>query len=246
MGVAAIGLLLPTASAGAKSVTVSGVVRCPANAPVVGVWVKSSGGGSKFASLFIKAGKARSNGYSAKVGSGKVELHVGCGGSAESWDSDQWTKKMSISKSRALNAICGGDAGTFGKVTCSFPARPNKIDRPNTFAAGNCTWYAAEKWRGASGRNPSWMGNAKDWNNNASKERWTVLSTPAPRSVVVFEPGVQKADEEAGHVAWVKSVEYKNGSWYLNVSEMNFVAPGAVTPRTVKHVAGMSYIWAPG
>lgn len=233
-------LLSQASPAQAASVTVSGTVRCPSGAAVAGVWVQSTGGGSKFASRWAQPGAATVNGYSATVNSGMVELHVGCGGTSSSWGSDQWTPRISVSSSRNLNARCSG------RVTCAFPARPNTTEKGNTFYAGNCTWYAAVKWRAATGRYPSWYGNAKYWNDNAGAQGWTVLGAPAPRSVVVFEPGVQGAHPSAGHVAWVNSISYRSDGWYLNVSEMNFKGSGVISTRTVKHVSGMSYIWAPG
>jgi surface antigen len=244
--VAAALTLALAAPGNAASVTVSGTVRCMTGAKVVGVWVQSTGGGSKFASRWAQPRAASVNGYSARVNSGSIELHVGCGGSTSEWDSDQWTPRARITSSRGLNALCSGRAGVFRKVTCAFPARPNSTARPNLFDGGNCTWYAAEKWRGASSRNPSWSGNALEWNENAAAQRWTVVGTPAPRSVVVFEPNIQGAHKTYGHVAWVHSVTYRSDGWYVNISEMNFTGFGRTSTRTVKHVPGMSYIWAPG
>jgi len=214
---------------------------------VVGIWVQSSGGGSRFASRWGYPGNAAVAGYSASVNSGAVELHVGCGGSPSKWASDQWTPRLTASASRNLNATCSGAAGTFGRIACSFPARPN-LTAPsiNTFAEGNCTWYAADKWRRATGKYPSWSGDAKYWNEHAAAQHWTVTGAPAPRSVVVFEPGVQGASKIYGHVAWVNSISYRSDGWYVNVTEMNFTGSGQISSRTVKNVSGMSYIWAPG
>jgi len=235
------------ASASAAAITISGTVRCPSGAAVVGIWVQSSGGGSRFASRWGYPGNAAVAGYSASVNSGAVELHVGCGGSPSNWASDQWTPRLTASASRNLNATCSGAAGTFGRIACSLPARPN-LTAPsiNTFAEGNCTWYAADKWRRATGKYPSWSGDAKYWNERAAAQHWTVTGAPAPRSVVVFEPGVQGASKIYGHVAWVNSISYRSDGWYVNVTEMNFTGSGQISSRTVKNVSGMSYIWAPG
>jgi surface antigen len=242
---AMLALALPAAADAA--VTVSGTVRCATGAKVVGVWVQSSGGGSRFAERWGFPGNVSVNGYRATVNSGSVELHVGCGGEPSKWASDQWTPKVTVSASRNLNATCSGAAGTFARVTCSFPARPNlTAPSTNTFAAGYCTWYAADKWRKATGKYPSWSGDAKYWNERAAAQHWTVIGIPAPRSVVVFEPGVQGANKTYGHVAWVNSVSYRSDGWYVNISEMNFAGFNVVSTRTVKHVSGMNYIWAPG
>lgn len=224
----------------------SGTVVCPSGAPVVGVWVQSTGGGSKFAARAPSKGGTTMSIYSARVNSGAVELHVGCGGTPAKWASDQWTPRITVSRSRSVNAICKGRAGTFRRISCSLPARP-KIAAPptNGFAKGNCTQYAADKWRAATGRFPSWRGDALAWNENAAAHRWTVVTKPAARSVVVFEPGVQRSSPKYGHVAWVESVARRSGAWYVTITEMNFRALGQRTSRTVKHVSGMSYIWAP-
>jgi len=230
----------------AATITISGTVRCPSGAKVVGVWVQSSGGGSRFASRWGYPGNATVSGYAAAVNPGSIELHVGCGGSEASWASDQWTPKVTASAGRNLNAICSGPAGTSRKVACAFPARPNlAAPSTNTFYAGNCTRYAADQWKKATGKFPSWRENAQYWNDNAARQGWTVTGAPAPRSVVVFEPGVQGASKD-GHVAWVNSISYRSDGWYLNVTEMNFAIRGGISSRTVKHVTGMNYIWAPG
>lgn len=214
---------------------------------MVGVWVQSTGGGSRFAKREPATGASTMSTYSARVNSGAVELHVGCGGKEANWASDQWTPRITVSKSRAVNAICKGRAGTFRRVTCAFPAKPNRTaPTTNGFAKDNCTKYAADKWRAATGRFPSWRGNALAWNENAAAHSWTVVSTPAPRSVVVFEPGVQGSHPKYGHVAWVESVRRRSDGWYLSVTEMNFPVLGRITSRSVKHVRGMSYIWASG
>jgi hypothetical protein len=150
-----IAVVLTLASAGVTSaeaapVTVSGTVLCPAGAPVVGVWVQSTGGGSRFAKRAPATGASTMSTYSARVNSGAVKLHVGCGGTPANWASDQWTPRVTVSKSRTMNAICKGKAGT-GRVSCSFPANPGRAaPTTNGFAKGNCTKYAADKWRTAS------------------------------------------------------------------------------------------------
>ncbi|HET8813953.1 MAG TPA: CHAP domain-containing protein [Solirubrobacterales bacterium] len=243
--VAACALSLSAAVADAAAITINGTVRCPSGTPVVGVWVQSSGGGSGFADRRAYPTNPSISGYKAAVNPGKVELHVGCGGEESDWDSDQWTPGFTVSASRKLNATCKGPAGTFKRRTCAFPARP-KLEDPgiNTFDEGFCTWYAADRWRKATRKYPTWSGNAWEWDDNAEDQGWTVTKAPAPRSVVVFEPGVQRASG-LGHVAWVESISYRSNGWYLNVKEMNFPTFDVVSSRSVKHVPKMRYIWAP-
>lgn len=166
--------LVGPVSAQATAVTVKGTVWCKTG-DVVGVWVQSTGGGSKFASRWALPGNARVSGYQATVNSGQVELHVGCGGSPSRWASDQYTTRATVGANRILNAYCTGAAGTFRQVTCSFPPRPNLTPVPSWwYPAGQCTYWAANQWKAATGKLPSWKGNAKDWDDNAAAQKWRV------------------------------------------------------------------------
>jgi surface antigen len=114
----------------------------------------------------------------------------------------------------------------------------------NTGAAGNCTWYAYERFKQFSGVYPSISGNAYAWNENAAARGWLVLNSPATQSVVVFEPGVQGASS-LGHVAWVDFMQPRSDGTYIHVWEMNWKGLNIISDRWVKHVSGMSYIMAP-
>ncbi len=114
----------------------------------------------------------------------------------------------------------------------------------NTGAAGNCTWYAYERFKQFSGVYPNIGGNAYQWNENAAAHGWLVLNSPATQSVVVFEPGVQGASS-LGHVAWVDYMQPRSDGTYIHVWEMNWKGLNIISDRWVKHVAGMSYIMAP-
>ncbi|MCC4306267.1 CHAP domain-containing protein [Rhodococcus sp. 3-2] len=118
----------------------------------------------------------------------------------------------------------------------------------NTGAAGNCTWGAYNKWFNASGGRhyPALSGNAKDWANSARATGWTVVLDAQPRSMVVFQPGVQSADRTYGHVAWVDSTARRADGLYVTITEMNGAAGfNKWSTRTVKDVVGMSYILLP-
>ena len=154
---------------------------------------------------------------------------------------------------RILNAYCTGAAGTFRQVTCSFPPRPNLTPVPSWwYPAGQCTYWAANQWKAATGKLPSWKGNAKDWDDNAAAQKWRVTGAPAPRSVVVWEKGVTGNINygSLGHVAWVESISYRSDGWYLTVTEMNVrrgtAIAGGARRSVVKHASGMDYIHAPG
>src|SRR5689334_23001481 len=94
VGAAAGLVVLSQASASAaSSVTISGVVHCNRGA-VVGVWVQSSGGGSKFANWKRLITSASDSTYSATVSTNlpsNIQLHVGCGGSTSTWGSSNYS-----------------------------------------------------------------------------------------------------------------------------------------------------------
>src|SRR5438874_7745611 len=114
----------------------------------------------------------------------------------------------------------------------------------NAGAAGNCTWYANERFKTASGVYPAVSGDAYNWNDSASATGWLVIPFPATQSIVVFEPYVQGSGQ-FGHVAWVDAMQPRSDGTYIHVTEMNFLGYNVVSDRWVKHVAGMSYIMAP-
>lgn len=83
-------LLAPAAQA--AGITISGNVTCANGQPVVGVWVQSSGGGSKFAP-WTKTGTATAS-YSTSISTAlptNVSLHVGCGNTPQQWGSSNFS-----------------------------------------------------------------------------------------------------------------------------------------------------------
>ena len=112
----------------------------------------------------------------------------------------------------------------------------------NWATAGQCTWGALNKWYQSEGYYPGgWTGNAMTWGYGAANAGYTVTSTPRTRSIVVLQPGVH-GSSSVGHVAWVIGV---NGN-EITMVEMNALAgPYNYNTRTVTHVGGMQYIYAP-
>jgi len=140
--------------------------------------------------------------------------------------------------------VCGGSSAQAQASGRSM----GRIRATNTGVAGYCTWGAYAKWFEASGRRfyPALSGNAKDWANSARAAGWTVVDDAQPRSIVVFQPGVQGAHRTDGHVAWVDSTSQRADGRYVNLTEMN--GSGGFnrwSSRTVKDVPGMSYILLP-
>jgi surface antigen len=72
------------------------------------------------------------------------------------------------------------------------------------------------------GKFPGWSGNAEDWSGNAKNLGWTVRAEPMPRSIVVMQQG-GGTSHPLGHVAWVKSLEYRSDGYvYLHTRDMNW------------------------
>ena len=113
----------------------------------------------------------------------------------------------------------------------------------NAGVAGNCTWYANERFRAFTGTYPALSGDAGVWDTSAQSTGWMVLPAPATQSIVVFDPNVQGSGS-VGHVAWVDYVQPRADGTYIHVWEMNFRGLNVVSDRWVKHVPGMSYIMA--
>jgi surface antigen len=112
----------------------------------------------------------------------------------------------------------------------------------NWATAGQCTWGALDKWYQSEGYYPGgWTGNAMAWGYGAANAGYTVSGTPRTRSIVVMQPGVH-GSSSVGHVAWVTAV---NGN-EITMIEMNALAgPYNYNTRTVTHLGGMQYIYAP-
>jgi surface antigen len=122
----------------------------------------------------------------------------------------------------------------------------------NPFPAGQCTWGADNLAHLYMESDPSvypaghdfidvW-GNADQWAGSAKANGWTVTSQVALHSIVVFQPGVQGASSDYGHVAWVTAV-YSNGTF--QIEEMNATAGPNYDYRTVADAAGESFILIP-
>ena len=123
------------------------------------------------------------------------------------------------------------------------PAGAGQRSGSNWGSYGYCTWGALQMWYQSEGYYPGgWTGNAKDWNNRAGAAGYTVSTVPRARSFVVMEPGVYGSSASAGHVGWVSAVHGDQ----VTIVEMNATAGwGRYDTRTVTHIAGMSYIYAP-
>lgn len=157
--------------------------------------------------------------------------------------SDAW---IYTGTSQAVAPSCGAAAPAPSSPPSSASGRATgrKTDR-NLGYAGQCTFGALEDWHAATGYYPFWSGDARYWAASARANGWTVVPDAQVRSIVVFQPYVQGASS-VGHVAWVTGVSRHADGLYVTFHEMNGTrGPGRSDTRTVKDVAGMSYILAP-
>ncbi len=91
----------------------------------------------------------------------------------------------------------------------------------NTYAPGNCTWYAKSRRPDI----PNNLGNANTWYSNAAAQGWSVGSTPKKGAVATTTAGW------AGHVAYVEGVT--PDGLYVTISEMNWGGLYSMNTRTV-------------
>ena len=114
------------------------------------------------------------------------------------------------------NLMQAGAGGSFNSTILGCCLGPY----PATgFPPGWCTYYVATK------RNVTWRGDAGFWYQNASAAGYPVGPKPKVGAIMVTW------ESYLGHVAYVESVN-ADGSW--TVSEMNFVAFGVISTRTIK------------
>lgn len=246
-------LLQPVPASAAVSYRIFGTVNCPVGKNPVGVWVQSSGGGSKFADwkrFPVSPNVAYFSKYISTNLPTDIELRVGCGGTKERWGSTNIAPRIRIASGaqRALTVFCNG-AGS-----CSWaPNMTNPLDSKTVNPVGKayrcqCTYYAADKWKAATGRYPNWklpngsgrIGHAISWDDNAARIGWKVVSVPRPRSLFVDNSGTY------GHVGWVEDVRINaDKTLSIKISDQNSDGRNTCYVRTgkwIKAKTSMRYI----
>ena len=103
----------------------------------------------------------------------------------------------------------------------------------NTYAWGNCTYWAFAMRQWADAPIPNTWGNANTWDDNARADGYIVNQTPAVNAVFQTDEG------EWGHVAYVSSVDDETGDW--TISEMNAPHLNVVSQRTFSRDAAQYY-----
>lgn len=103
----------------------------------------------------------------------------------------------------------------------------------DTYAWGNCTYWAFAMRLWAGYPIPTTWGNANTWDDRAELDGYVVNHTPAVGAVYQTDEG------EYGHVAYVIAVDDKTGKW--TISEMNNVGLNIVNTRTFAKESAIYY-----
>ncbi len=103
----------------------------------------------------------------------------------------------------------------------------------DTYAWGNCTYWAYAMRRWANDPIPTTWGNANTWDSGAIADNYVVDHMPAVGAVFQTDAG------DLGHVAYVTIVKQDTGEW--TISEMNNGGLNTVKTRTFAARAALSY-----
>jgi surface antigen len=238
--------VITSSASAAATITFRGTAVCNSGRPVVGVWLASSGGGAGWANWAPMPGRPNVAWYTRtftfSTSATTVEPRIGCGNTPASWASTSIPPAKTVSTDYIYNVWCNDPASGTGRG-CYAGALPSG-GSTNRFAAGNCTWGAAELWRKATGQYPSWGGNAKDWATNAGNLGFRISSVPHARSVIVF-PAYVGGTGAFGHVAWVTRVWVSGGAVFMHLREMNWGALGVWRERDIAYDSRFRFIVAP-
>lgn len=94
----------------------------------------------------------------------------------------------------------------------------------DTYAWGNCTYWAFAMRLWAGNPIPTTWGNANTWDDRAKADGYSVDHTPAVGAVYQTDGG------DLGHVAYVTALDDQTGKW--TISEMNYKGLNIVSTRT--------------
>ncbi len=103
----------------------------------------------------------------------------------------------------------------------------------NTYAWGNCTYWAFAMRLWAGYPIPTSWGNANTWDDRARAGGYEVNHSPAVGAVFQTDEG------KWGHVAYVAAVNSQTGEW--TISEMNYSGLNIVGKRTFPQSAAIRY-----
>lgn len=103
----------------------------------------------------------------------------------------------------------------------------------DTYAWGNCTYWAYAMRLKYGDPIPTTWGNANTWDDRALADGYVVDHIPAVGAVYQTDGG------DLGHVAYVSNVDPKTGEW--TISEMNSIGLNVVSTRTFKAGTAIFY-----
>jgi len=103
----------------------------------------------------------------------------------------------------------------------------------DTYAWGNCTYWAYALRLKYGDPIPTSWGNANTWDDRAAKDGYLVDHTPAVGAIYQTDAG------DLGHVAYVSAIDPITGDW--TISEMNVKGLDVVDTRTFKAGAALFY-----
>ena len=103
----------------------------------------------------------------------------------------------------------------------------------DTYAWGNCTYWAFAMRLWANDPIPTTWGNANTWDDRAAADGYIVDHAPSVNAVFQTDGG------SLGHVAYVTKVDDKTGDW--TISEMNAPHLNVVDTRTFPASAAQYY-----
>lgn len=103
----------------------------------------------------------------------------------------------------------------------------------DTYAWGNCTYWAFALRLKAGDPIPTTWGNANTWAVRAALDGYQVDHTPTPNAVMETTAGA------LGHVAYVTAVDLTTGAW--TISEMNAKGLDVVDITTYPAAAAANY-----
>lgn len=104
----------------------------------------------------------------------------------------------------------------------------------NTYAWGNCTWWAALRRAEVNDSIPNSWGNAATWAERAAEDGYAVDHQPSPGAIMQ----TRNSAGGLGHVAFVESVD-PDGTWHI--SEMNVLGLDVVDHKALSPAAAAAY-----
>ena len=106
-------------------------------------------------------------------------------------------------------------------------------DSGDTYAFGNCTWWAYLKRKAINEVIPTTWGNANTWASRAEADGYQVDKIPSDGAIMQTDSG------NLGHVAIITAVDPSSGDW--TISEMNYNGFDVVDTRILKASQTIDY-----